>query len=161
MLINEAAQASKDIILVLDDYYSMQEQAIHQTLTFLLEHQAPTLHLIIISRDVPPLPLARLRLRDQLTELEAADLRFTTEEAAAFLNPVMGLGLTTDEVATLEARTEGWIAGLQAAALSMRGRNDTSAFIQAFNGSQRYIPDYLAEEVLQQQPERTQHFWSA
>src|SRR6185436_10462204 len=127
-------------------------------LTSLVEHLPPQLHLVIATRDDPPLPLARFRARGQLTELRATDLRFTSSEAAAFLNHMMGLRLSTDEIAALEARTEGWIAGLQLAALSMHGRSDTASFIQAFTGSHRFVLDYLVEEVLERQPERVRSF---
>ena len=116
------------------------------------------MHLIIAGRSDPPLPLARLRGRGELTELRASDLRFTPDEAAAFLNEVMGLDLSADDVAALEARTEGWIAGLQLAALSMQGREDIPGFIRDFAGDDRYIVDYLVEEVLQRQPERVRSF---
>ncbi len=112
------------IILVLDDYHLIEAQAIHDALTFLLEHLPPQMHLVIATREDPHLPLARLRARGQLTELRATDLRFTSSEAAEFLNQVMGLGLSAEDIAALETRTEGWIAGLQLAAISMQGRKD-------------------------------------
>ena len=117
--------------------------------------------MVIASREDPPLPLARLRARGQLTELRAADLRFTPAEAADFLNQAMGLNLSADDIAALETRTEGWIAGLQLAALSMQGRSDTASFIQAFTGSHRFVLDYLMEEVLQRQPERVRRLLAA
>ena len=158
-LINEITAASlKPFALVLDDYHLIKAQPIHNALTFLLDHLPPNLHLVIATRADPPLPLARLRARDQLTELCATDLRFSSSEAAEFLNQVMGLGLTGEDVATLETRTEGWIAGLQMAALSMRGRKDVTAFIRTFSGSHRFILDYLAEEVLDRQPSDIQEF---
>jgi len=144
--------------LVLDDYHLIIAQPIHDALTFLLDHLPPQMRLAIASRTDPPLPLARLRGRGQLTELRAADLRFTPDEAAAFLNDVMGLGLSAEEIAVLDARTEGWIAGLQMAALSMRGRKDVTAFIKAFSGSYRFVLDYLVEEVLDRQSSDTQDF---
>src|SRR3712207_627433 len=116
------------------------------------------MHLVIATREDPHLPLARLRARGQLTELRASDLRFTLSEAAEFLNSVMGLGLSAEDIAALESRTEGWIAGLQLAALSMRGREDVSGFIRAFAGDNRYVVDYLLDEVLQRQPERIRSF---
>ena len=128
------------------------------SLTFLLEHLPPQMHLVITTREDPDLPLARLRVRDQLTELRAADLRFTPSEAAEFLNQVMDLNLSAEDIAALEDRTEGWIAGLQLAALSMRGHQDVAEFIQAFAGDNRYIVDYLVEEVLQRQPEAVRSF---
>jgi len=157
-LLNEISSFDGDIVLVLDDYHVISNPEIQVVLTFLLDHQLPDLHLVILTRADPALPLARLRARGQLTEIRAADLRFTLEEATAFLNEMMGLKLTPQEVSTLEARTEGWIAGLQLAALSMQGRADTNGFITAFSGSHQYIVDYLAEEVLTRQPESVRDF---
>ncbi len=157
-LINELAVTPQDIILVLDDYHLIEIQPIHAALTFLLDHLPRQLHLVIASRSDPALPLARLRARGELTDLRAGDLRFTPDEAATFLNQVMGLGLSAENVAALETRTEGWIAGLQMAALSMQGREDIVHFVQAFAGSHRYIIDYLVEEVLQRQPESVRSF---
>jgi LuxR family maltose regulon positive regulatory protein len=157
-LINAVAAISQDFVLILDDYHVIESQVVHDAVAFLLDHLPPAMHLIIASRADPPLPLPRLRARGQLVELRAADLRFTPDEAAAFLNQVMSLGLTSEHIATLESRTEGWIAGLQLAALSMRGREDISGFLAAFAGSQHYILDYLVEEVLQRQPEGIQTF---
>ena len=144
--------------LILDDYHVIDAQPIHSAIAFLLNHLPPQMHLIIASRSDPPLPLARLRARDELTELRATDMRFTFEEAAAFLNEVMGLDLSATDVAVLEARTEGWIAGLQLAALSMQTRDNVADFITAFTGNDRYIVDYLVEEVLQRQPEHVRSF---
>ena len=146
------------LALVLDDYHVIESQAVDQALTFLVEHLPPQLHLVIASREDPPLPLARLRVRGQLTELRAIDLRFTSAEAAEFLNRVMGLNLSAEHIAALENRTEGWIAGLQLAAISMQGRSDTAGFIQAFAGSHRFVLDYLMEEVLQRQPGHIRSF---
>ena len=129
-MINDIAGDEHEIVLVLDDYHVIDAQPIHEAIAFLLEHLPPHLHLVIASRADPPLPLARLRARGELTELRAADLRFTPAEAAAFLNEVMGLDLSAADIAALEARTEGWIAGLQLAALSMRGEQDVSGFIR-------------------------------
>ncbi len=157
-LINAVAAIPQDFALVLDDYHVIESQAVHDAVAFLLDHLPPAMHLIIASRADPPLPLPRLRARGQLVELRAADLRFTPDEAAAFLNQVMSLGLTPEHIATLENRTEGWIAGLQLAALSMQGREDISGFLAAFAGSQHYILDYLVEEVLQRQPAGIQTF---
>lgn len=157
-LLNEITTISDAFVLVLDDYHVIDAQAVDQALTFLLEHLPPQLHLVITTREDPLLPLARLRARGELTELRAADLRFTPDEATTFLNQVMGLDLTAEEVAALESRTEGWIAGLQLAALSMQGRADVSGFIRAFAGDNRYIVDYLVEEVLQRQPEQVRSF---
>jgi LuxR family transcriptional regulator, maltose regulon positive regulatory protein len=139
-------------VLVLDDYHVITSPAVHEALTFLLDHLPPTLRLVIASREDPPLPLARLRARGQATELRAADLRFTHDEAAAFLRDVMRLAVSADDVAALEARTEGWIAGLQLAALAMQDRADQAGFIAAFTGSNRFVVDYLAAEVLDRLP---------
>jgi LuxR family maltose regulon positive regulatory protein len=157
-LINEIATIRGEFALVLDDYHVVNAPPIDQALTFLLEHLPPQLHLIITTREDPLLPLPRLRVRGLLTELRAADMRFTVEETAVFLNQLMGLDLSVEEVAALESRTEGWIAGLQLAALSMRGRDDVHGFIRAFTGDDRYIVDYLVEEVLQGQPEHIRQF---
>lgn len=158
LLINDLVQANADLVIVLDDYHTLQNQAIHSALSFLLDHLPENLHLVISTRLDPPLPLARLRARSQLTEVRAADLRFTSDETAAFLNRVMGLNLSSEDVAALEARTEGWIASLQLAALSMQGRNDLTGFIQAFTGSHVYVAEYLIEEVLGSQPEAVKTF---
>ena len=157
-LINEIAAISDRIVFVLDDYHLIEAQPIHDALTFLLEHLPPQMHLVIATRDDPHLPLARLRARGQLTELRAADLRFTSSEAAEFLDHVMGLNLSAEDIAALERRTEGWIAGLQLAAISMQGRKDASSLIKSFAGSHRYVLDYLIEEVLERQPDRVQTF---
>jgi LuxR family maltose regulon positive regulatory protein len=147
-----------DFALVLDDYHVIEAESIHRGMVFLLEHLPPKMHLIIATRADPPLQLARLRARGQLTELRAAELRFTTEEVSVFLQAVMGLDLSAQEIALLQSRTEGWIAGLQFAALSLRGRADVSAFLAAFTGSHRFVLDYLSEEVLSQQPLAVQLF---
>src|SRR5437588_1377951 len=156
--INALAALPHEVALVLDDYHLITEQSIHRSLTFLLDHLPRQLHLVMATRADPPLPLARLRTRGHLTEIRAADLRFTTEETAAFLTRGLGLELSAQDIATLEARTEGWIAGLQLAALSMQGRQDIPGFLEAFSGSHRYIIDYLVEEVLALQPEPVQTF---
>ena len=158
MLINEISSFRDHFSLILDDYHLIKTQSIHQALTYLLDHLPEQMHLVLITRADPRLPIARLRARNQLTELRAADLRFTTEEAAFFLNEVMGLRLSVAEIAALESRTEGWAAGLQLAALSMQGRDDVSEFIQAFSGSHRHVLTYLAEEVLERRPEGTLNF---
>lgn len=157
-LINEIAAITEKVILVLDDYHLISAQPIHDALSFLLENMPPQMHLIIATREDPVLPLSRLRVRNQLTELRAADLRFTVAEAANFLNQAMGLDLATEDIAVLETRTEGWIAGLQLAALSLQGRTHTSRLIQSFTGSNRLVLDYLIEEVLLQQSEEVQDF---
>jgi len=157
-LLNELAAVLDIFALVLDDYHVIENPTIHQALTFMLDHMPPQVHLIIATRVDPPLPLSRLRSRSQLTEVRAADLRFTPDEATAFFNQVMGLGLSTADIAALEAHTEGWIAGLQLAALSMQGRDDLPNFIAAFTGSHRFILDYLTDEVLERRPRGTKNF---
>jgi LuxR family maltose regulon positive regulatory protein len=157
-LINEIAVSPNKIILILDDYHLIEAQSIHDTLSFLLENIPPQMHLVIATREDPHLPLARLRASGQLTELRAIDLRFTSAEAAELLNQVMGLNLSAEDIAALETRTEGWIAGLQLAAISLQGHADTSRLIQSFTGSNRLVLDYLIEEVLDQQPENIQSF---
>ncbi|MDQ3397683.1 MAG: LuxR C-terminal-related transcriptional regulator [Deinococcota bacterium] len=157
-LLNEITAIADKFVLVLDDYHVVDSPPVDHALAFVLEHLPPQLHLVIATREDPPLPLARLRAQGHLSELRAADLRFTPSEAAEFLKGVMSLDLSADEVARLETRTEGWIAGLQLAALSMQGRRDTAAFIRAFTGSHRFVLDYLIEEVLQRQPERVRSF---
>lgn len=157
-LLNEINTIPDDFLLVLDDYHVIDSKPVEHALTFLLEHQPPQMHLVIATRQDPDLPLARLRAQGQLTELRAADLRFTSSEAAEFLNQKMGLKLSAENIAALETRTEGWIAGLQLAALSMQEHQDITSFIQSFTGSNRFVMDYLVEEVLQHQPEKIQKF---
>ncbi len=157
-LLNDISALPDDFVLVLDDYHVLDANAVDMALTYLVEHLPLQMHLVIATREDPPLPLARLRARGELTELRAADLRFTTSEAAEFLNQVMGLSLSAADIAALEDHTEGWIAGLQLAALSMQGHQDVSGFIRAFAGDHRYIVDYLVEEVLQRQPEPVRSF---
>ncbi len=163
-LLNEIAAFPDNFALVLDDYHLIDAKpvaastSVDDALTFLLEHLPPHMHLIITTREDPNLPLGRLHARDQLTELRAADLRFTPAEAAEFLNRVMSLNLSAEDIATLETRTEGWIAGLQLAALSTLGREDVHGYIKAFAGDNRFIVDYLVEEVLQRQPKRIRSF---
>ncbi len=157
-LVNDINAMPDDFILVLDDYHAMDAASVDDALAFLLEHMPPQMHLVIATREDPNLPLARWRARGQLTELRAADLRFTATEAAEFLNQTMGLDLSEENITALENRTEGWIAGLQMAALSMRGRPDTAGFIRSFTGSHRFVLDYLLEEVLRRQPERVHGF---
>lgn len=153
-----AALPHEEVVLILDDYHLITASSIHRSITYLVDHLPPPLHLVMATRADPPLPLARLRTRGHLTEIRAADLRFTALETTAFLTRTLGLHLSDEDIAALEARTEGWIAGLQLAGLSMQGREDISAFLKAFTGSQRYIIDYLAEEVLARQPEPVQTF---
>ena len=157
-LLNEITTLPDHFILVLDDYHVIESKTVDQALTFLLEHQPPQMHIVITTREDPDLPLARLRARGQLTELRAADLRFTLSEAAEFLNQVMGLKLSVENITALEARTEGWIAGLQLASLSIQGYEDTAGFIESFTGSHHFVMDYLVEEVLHQQPPSIQTF---
>ncbi|RPI30283.1 MAG: hypothetical protein EHM70_14290 [Chloroflexota bacterium] len=158
ILINDLAGLDKPVVLVLDDYHNIQNQSIHTAIHFLLDHLPANVHIVLSTRVDPPWPLARFRARNQLIEIRAQELRFTTEEAAAFLNQTTGLDLSADDIAALEARTEGWAAGLQLAAISMKGRNDITGFIKAFTGSHVYVAEYLVEEVLQRQPEDLQTF---
>ena len=158
LLLNEIAARQRPFILVLDDYHVIEAQDIDDALTFVVEHMPPSMHLVITSRADPTLPLARYRARGELNELRSSDLRFTTGEAATFLEQVTGAAFTSEEIAALEARTEGWIAGLQMAALSIQDSADVSDFIASFSGSHRYIIDYLADEVLNRQPETTKTF---
>jgi LuxR family transcriptional regulator, maltose regulon positive regulatory protein len=157
-LLNDLTTIPDPFILVLDDYHLIEAQAVNQVLTDLVEHLPPQLHLVIATRDDPKLPLARFRARGHLTELRTSHLRFTPAEAAEFLNDVMGLPLSANDIAALERRTEGWIAGLQLAALSLQGQPDPASFIQAFTGNHQFVLDYLVEEVLHQQPEPVQTF---
>ncbi len=157
-LINEVAAIPSRVVIALDDYHLIDSPKVDNALTFLLEHLPSQLHLIIATREDPNLPLGRLRASGQLMELRAMNLRFTTSEATQFLNQVMDLGLSAQDITTLETRTEGWIAGLQLAALSMRGRDDASQLIKSFTGSHRFVLDYLIEEVMEQQPESIQTF---
>jgi LuxR family maltose regulon positive regulatory protein len=157
-LINQIGVLSNDFTLILDDYQAIRAQPIHDGLTFLLDHLPGNLHLVIATRTDPPLPIARLRGQGQLVELRATDLRFTLPESTEFLNHCMGLDLNADEIAVLTSRTEGWIVGLQMAAVSIRDRGDVSGFVRGFAGTHRYILDYLLEEVLQSQPADIQDF---
>src|SRR5215472_6688302 len=145
-------------VLVLDDFHHIEAQPIHNALTYFVEHLPPKVHLVIASRSDPLLPLARLRAQGALTEVRAPDLRFTVEESSAFLVEAIGLPLSAEQVAALQARTEGWIAGLHLAALSLQDREDVASFIAAFSGSHRYVIDYLLEEVLSRQPAPIQDF---
>jgi LuxR family maltose regulon positive regulatory protein len=158
LIINEIAGRAASFVLVLDDFHTIHAQPVLEMVTYLLEHMPTPMHWVLISRTDPPLPLSRLRARNQLVEIRARDLRFSVEEALEFLNRTMGLNLTAEEVVTLETRTEGWIAGLQLAALSLQGCSDVPAFIQAFTGSHVYIAEYLVEEVLKRQPQDVQAF---
>ena len=157
-LLNDLITTQNQFVVVLDDYHVLEAQAVDKALSFLLEHLPPQMHLVIASREDPALPLARLRARGQMIELRITDLRFTHVEAAAFLNRVMGLNLSAEDIAALERRTEGWIAGLQLAALSLQGQQDIAGFIRSFTGSHHFVLDYLVEEVLGRQPESIQNF---
>jgi len=157
-LLNEIASVPRDLVLVLDDYHVIDSKPIDFALTYLIEHLPPQMRLVIATREDPDLALARLRAGDQLTELRVTDLRFDASEAAEFLNQVMALTLSTDDIAALETRTEGWIAGLQLAAISLQGQKDVTSFIRSFTGSHSFVMDYLVEEVLQQRSESVQTF---
>ena len=157
-VVNELAAEDGQALLVLDDYHLIDAQPVHASLQFLLEHQPPGLHVVLATRPDPQLPLARLRARGQLTELRAAELTFTLEEAAALLREAAGPALPDDEVAALRARTEGWAAGLHLAGLSLHGQADVTGFVESFSGSHRHVLDYLTEEVLEQQPESVREF---
>ena len=156
-LLNDLAAAEEEVVLVLDDYHLIQAPDIHEAMTFLLDHLPPQLRLVVATRSDPPLPLARLRARGELVEVRAADLRFTAHETAAYFGG-MGLQLSDDEIATLDGRAEGWVAALQLAALSLRGREDTAGFIDGFAGDDRHVVDYLVEEVVNRQPEGVREF---
>lgn len=157
-LVNEMSQISTDFLIVFDDYHNIHNQVVHDTVSFFLEHLPPQAHIAITTRADPLLPVARLRGRGQITELRQNDLRFTEEEAAQFLEMVSGLEFSAEDVSALTARTEGWAAGLQMAAKSISEQKQVSTFVQDFTGSNRYILDYLLEEVLQSQPESIQSF---
>ena len=157
-LINEITAVEYDFVLVLDDYHAVDARPVDKALAFLLDHLPSRMHLVIATREDPSIPLARLRARGQMTELRASDLRFTPTEAAEFLEGAVGLSLSEEDVVALERRTEGWIAGLQLAAISMRGHEDAAGFIESFTGGHHFVLDYLVEEVLGQQPENFQTF---
>ena len=150
------------MVVALDDFHVIDAAAVHEAVAFLLDNLPPQVTVAMATRADPPLPLSRLRARGELVEVRAADLRFTTEEAEAFLNEVMGLRLEPALVAALEARTEGWAAGLQLAALvspgACRGSGDVAGFVEAFSGSHRFVLDYLVEEVLGRQPDAVREF---
>jgi len=157
-LINEIAAIPDELIIVLDDYHLLDSQPVDHALTFLLEHLPPQAHILITTREDPNLPLTQMRAKGQLTEVRAAHLRFTPAETSEFLTAAMGLNLSAESIEALEARTEGWIAGLQLAAISIKGHIDIAGFIASFTGSNRFVLDYLAEEVLTQQPDYIQEF---
>ncbi|PKO14082.1 MAG: hypothetical protein CVU39_16000 [Chloroflexi bacterium HGW-Chloroflexi-10] len=158
LLTNELASFSAPFVLVLDDLHMIQSEAVFKILAYLLEHLPPQMHLAILTRIDPPLPLARLRVRNQLLDIRADQLRFTQNEIAAFLSDAIGLTLSGNDLSALETRTEGWIAGLQLAALTMQSNKDIHGFISAFTGSHHYVMDYLAEEVLKNQPKKVSDF---
>ncbi|MGO8949331.1 MAG: LuxR C-terminal-related transcriptional regulator [Ktedonobacterales bacterium] len=157
-LLNELEQVGTDLILILDDYHVISDQAIHESMLFLLDHLPVSMHLVLATRTDPELPLSRLRVRGQLLEIRDQDLRFSRAETTSFLLQGMGLPLSEEEVAILETRTEGWVAGLQLAALSLRKREDPSAFVRDFAGSHRYLLDYVQQDILAQLPGPLQDF---
>jgi LuxR family maltose regulon positive regulatory protein len=157
-LLNDLAMLPNDIVLVLDDFHVIDRPEVHEGVAVALDRLPPTVHVVIATRADPPLPLSRLRARGELVEIRAADLRFTPDEAADYLRGTMGLELAGADIVALEERTEGWIAALQLAALSLRGRDDVESFIASFAGDDRYVVDYLADEVLARQPEETRRF---
>ena len=157
-LINDLIRIPTDVALVLDDYHLVDVKPIHDMIAFLLDHMPTQFHIILATRSDPPLPLARIRSHNQMTELRAADLGFTADETSILFNKSLNLRISTEDIHLLETRTEGWIAGLQLAALSLSGHKDPSHFINAFKGDNRYIADYLIEEVLNRQPEHSRNF---
>lgn len=157
-LINDLSANQQKIVLVLDDYHIISNTEIHKQIVFLINNLPSQLHIILSTRANPPLPLAQLRAKSQLSELRVDDLRFTLQEATTFLNKILELGLSSTDIGTLDERTEGWAAGLQLAALSMRGRADRQAFITAFSGSHHFVLEYLTEEVINQSSEAQRHF---
>jgi LuxR family maltose regulon positive regulatory protein len=157
-LLNEIMQADREVIFILDDYHVIEDQAIHHGLLFLLDHVPATLHLVLATRTDPELPLSRLRVRGQMVEIRSSDLRFTQEETASFLVQSMSLPLTEEDVSILSKRTEGWIAGLHLAALSLRKRQDLSSFVKDFEGSHRHLLDYVQQDILARLPVPLQDF---
>ncbi len=157
-IINAVVSKKQKCLLVLDDYHFITSPAIHSALTYLIDHVPENMHVIVGSRSDPPLPLARLRASGRLAEIRAADLRFTPDEAAQFLNETMRLDLPSEAIAKIEARTEGWVTGLQLAALSMRGRADSPGLVSRFGGNNRYLVEYLLQEVVEHQPAEIQRF---
>ncbi len=157
-LLQDMMPLAKPFALILDDYHTIEMQELHASFAFLLEHLPSHVHVVLSTRTAPPLPLARLRVRGQLAEIPASAINFTSQDAEAFFSQVMALHLSSSDISTLVTRTEGWIAGLQLAALSLQGRRDTGQFIANFSGNHGSLVDYLAEEILQQQPEQVQHF---
>ena len=158
-LLNDLAAISTDLLLVLDDYHAIQTPRIHDEITFLVENLPSQVHLYLTTREIPPLALHRWRARNQLIEIQARDLRFTTAETAAFLQLIAGVDLSADDLALLESRTEGWVAGLQMAALSLESQTDVSTWLRSLSGDQRYIFDYLSEDIFARQSEHIQQFF--
>ena len=158
VLINQITALPDKVILILDDYHLIDSSSLHLGFNYFLDHLPPQMHLVIITREDPPLPLPQMRVKEQMTELRAKDLRFTAEESAQFLNQSMNLNLQSQEISILDRRTEGWVAGLQMAAISMQDMDDKAGFINAFAGDDRYVVDYLIEEVIEHQPEHIQEF---
>jgi len=157
-LISEIETIPDPSIMVLDDYHLIDSKPIHDALNFLVEYLPPAMHLVISGRSDPPLPISRLRVQGELSEIRTPELRFTEVEVATLLNDLMGFDLSSEDIAALERRTEGWVASLQLAALSMNGRDDWHEFISAFSGSHRYVIDYLMDEVMARQPEEVRAF---
>jgi LuxR family transcriptional regulator, maltose regulon positive regulatory protein len=157
-LIRELMKVKQEIIIILDDYHLIHNQEIHSTLGYLLEHMPPRLHMLLLTRSDPPLELARLRVAGQLLEVRMEHLRFSWQEAATFLKKSAGVLLTDADATALNTRAEGWIAGLQMAAISLRGRQDVSSFVAAFAGSHRFVFDYLLEQVLSRQTPEVRQF---
>ncbi|MCB8987854.1 MAG: hypothetical protein H6661_08920 [Ardenticatenaceae bacterium] len=155
ILINDVVSQDQALVLVLDDYHLVQNPAVHESVSFLLDHLPQNLHVVVSTRVDPPWPLARYRARNRLVEIRAQDLRFSREEIAVFLKQTMGLALPVEDVAALETRTEGWAAGLQLAAIAMQSSpgQDTAVFVQSFTGSHLFVAEYLVEEILQRQPQ--------
>ena len=158
LLVNNLIQLSEPGVLILDDYHLIETESIHEALTFLCDHLPSRLHLVLITRSDPPLSLARMRVGGDLNEVREKDLRFSREETAVFLNQIMGLKLTAQNIAVLEARTEGWIASLQLVALSLQDATDTTQLVNTFSGTHHFVVDYLVEEVLAQRPSGTREF---
>jgi LuxR family maltose regulon positive regulatory protein len=157
-LINDLAKLQADLILILDDYHWIEQQKVHDALIYLIDHLPAQIHLVVASRSDPPLQLSLLRARNQLLEIRQSDLRMKPEEASNFLNQCMELNLSPEQVESLGSRTEGWVAGLQLAALSLKGKDDIDAFINTFSGSHRFVIDYLADEVIANQPPEVKSF---
>jgi len=151
-------ESNRDFVLILDDYHVIDEPSIHQAIEFLLEHQPPRMHLVILTREDPPLPLSKLRVRNQMVEIRGSNLHFSEKEIEIFLNEIMKFGLAPEEIALLETRTEGWIAGLQLAAISLQGQANRQEFIRTFSGDNRFVIDFLLDEVLLRQPEDVRRF---